>query len=69
MALSDYDGVVVVGGDGTLHECINGLLQRSDWQLAVKQMPVGMVSGGSGTAAIYQRFGKHSGLTNMAFAM
>lgn len=26
-----YQGLLVVGGDGLLHECINGLLSRRDW--------------------------------------
>lgn len=30
MDLSGYDGFCLIGGDGTLHEVINGLLTRDD---------------------------------------
>ncbi|KAJ1569698.1 hypothetical protein HK096_002270, partial [Nowakowskiella sp. JEL0078] len=40
--LSAYDTIVGVGGDGTLHEIINGILLRSDWHLAV-EIPIAMI--------------------------
>ena len=29
MKLTSFDGVVALGGDGTLHECVNGMMKRS----------------------------------------
>ncbi|KAK4340570.1 hypothetical protein RND71_039071 [Anisodus tanguticus] len=40
-----YDGVVCVSGDGILVEVVNGLLEREDWDSAIK-MPLGVVPAG-----------------------
>lgn len=45
--LSDTDGLVIVGGDGTIHDAIAGLMSRSDWQTAIK-LPLGIIPGGTG---------------------
>ncbi|RWS18744.1 hypothetical protein B4U80_07249, partial [Leptotrombidium deliense] len=45
--LSQWDGIVVVSGDGLLFEVFNGLMQRHDWEQAIK-IPVGIIPGGSG---------------------
>ncbi|XP_030064057.1 sphingosine kinase 1 [Microcaecilia unicolor] len=47
--LSRWDAVVTVSGDGLLYEVINGLMERSDWQSAIKK-PLGILPGGSGNA-------------------
>ncbi|KAG0335127.1 Sphingosine kinase 1 [Podila humilis] len=47
--LDAYDALVVVSGDGVLHEVINGLLTRPDWDKA-RRLPVGIISAGSGNA-------------------
>jgi hypothetical protein len=41
--MSNTDGVVVAGGDGTLHETINGYLQRKDnlYDLPIGVIPIG----------------------------
>uniref|UniRef100_I1KQP6 sphingosine kinase n=1 Tax=Glycine max TaxID=3847 RepID=I1KQP6_SOYBN len=44
---SKYDGIVCVSGDGILVEVVNGLLQRQDWDTAIK-MPLGVVPAGTG---------------------
>ena len=44
--LSDLDGIVVIGGDGTLNEVVNGMLSREDKQ----KTPIGVIPGGSGNA-------------------
>ncbi|TPX37066.1 hypothetical protein SmJEL517_g01117 [Synchytrium microbalum] len=50
MSLEAYSGVISIGGDGTFHEVLNGLLLRPDWQEAVSSMSIGMISGGSANA-------------------
>uniref|UniRef100_A0A2K6EGS5 sphingosine kinase n=1 Tax=Propithecus coquereli TaxID=379532 RepID=A0A2K6EGS5_PROCO len=59
LSLSEWDGIVTVSGDGLLYEVLNGLLDRPDWEEAVK-MPVGILPCGSGNAlagAVNQRGG------------
>ncbi|KAL3284427.1 hypothetical protein HHI36_018586 [Cryptolaemus montrouzieri] len=38
----------MVGGDGIVFEVINGLFERWDWSETVKNIPVGVIPGGSG---------------------
>ncbi|KAL0029421.1 hypothetical protein WJX77_006321 [Trebouxia sp. C0004] len=47
--LAACDVLVTVGGDGTVHEALQGLLGRPDWQEAAK-LPFGMLPTGSGNA-------------------
>ncbi|XP_073458799.1 sphingosine kinase 2 [Aquarana catesbeiana] len=47
--LEEWDGIVVISGDGLLFEVINGLMERSDWEDAIK-MPIGILPCGSGNA-------------------
>ncbi|XP_061030214.1 sphingosine kinase 2 isoform X4 [Eubalaena glacialis] len=49
LSLSEWDGIVTVSGDGLLYEVLNGLLERPDWEEAVKT-PVGILPCGSGNA-------------------
>lgn len=42
--IDQYDGVVAVGGDGTIHEVINGLMRRAD----KKKVPIGLIPNGTG---------------------
>ncbi|KAG0570231.1 hypothetical protein KC19_6G146200 [Ceratodon purpureus] len=44
---SQFDGVVCVSGDGVLVEVLNGLLERPDWERAIK-MPIGIIPAGTG---------------------
>ena len=46
LPLADFDAVVVVGGDGTVHEVVNGMLSRSDGVTR----PVGLVPAGTGNS-------------------
>lgn len=45
--LADTDGIVIVGGDGTIHDAIAGLMSRPDWETAIKT-PLGIIPGGTG---------------------
>ncbi|XP_075946861.1 sphingosine kinase 1-like [Anarhichas minor] len=47
--LSQWDALVIMSGDGLLFEVINGLLERPDWEEAVRT-PLGILPGGSGNA-------------------
>ncbi|KAG7189699.1 hypothetical protein KM043_017367 [Ampulex compressa] len=43
-----WSGLVMVGGDGIVFEVVNGLLQRPDWERALKELPLGVIPCGSG---------------------
>ncbi|GJN11365.1 hypothetical protein PR202_ga29551 [Eleusine coracana subsp. coracana] len=45
--LRKYDGIICVSGDGVLVEVVNGLLQREDWETAIK-VPLGIIPAGTG---------------------
>lgn len=45
--LSKIDGLVIVGGDGTIHDAIAGLMSRRDRETAIK-LPLGIIPGGTG---------------------
>ncbi|KAM8878436.1 sphingosine kinase 1-like [Spinachia spinachia] len=45
--LSQWDALVIMSGDGLLFEVINGLLERADWEEAIRT-PMGVLPGGSG---------------------
>ncbi|XP_070838930.1 sphingosine kinase 1-like [Chaetodon trifascialis] len=47
--LSQWDALVIMSGDGLLFEVINGLLERADWEDAIRT-PLGILPGGSGNA-------------------
>ncbi|XP_045064286.1 LOW QUALITY PROTEIN: sphingosine kinase 2 [Coregonus clupeaformis] len=49
ISLPQWDGIIIVSGDGLLHEVINGLMERPDWEVAIK-IPVGILPCGSGNA-------------------
>ncbi|XP_066515228.1 sphingosine kinase 1-like isoform X2 [Hoplias malabaricus] len=47
--LSQWDAVAIMSGDGLLFEVVNGLMEREDWEKAIKT-PLGVLPGGSGNA-------------------
>ncbi|KAL4562059.1 hypothetical protein LXL04_034249 [Taraxacum kok-saghyz] len=49
--LTKYDGIICVSGDGILVEVVNGLLEREDWQVAMK-MAIGVIPAGTGNGMI-----------------
>ena len=46
---SIYDGLLVLGGDGTFHEVVNGVLKRADG----KTLPMGLLPAGSGNSILH----------------
>jgi diacylglycerol kinase family enzyme len=58
--LSEYSALIAVGGDGTYHEVVNGMLHRAD----KKRIPVGFVPNGSGNDML-----RALGVTNIAKAL
>lgn len=44
-----YDGFCAIGGDGTMHELINGMLTRED----KKKIPLGLITGGTGNSFMH----------------
>ena len=44
-----YDGLCAIGGDGTMHEVINGMLKRED----NATLPIGLLTGGTGNAFMH----------------
>ena len=49
MDYKGYDGFCAIGGDGTMHEVINGMLKREDGQM----LPIGLITGGTGNAFMH----------------
>ena len=49
--LDDIDNIIVLGGDGTMHEVINGMLNRND----NINIPIGLIPTGSGNSIVHDR--------------
>ncbi|NQU06468.1 MAG: diacylglycerol kinase family lipid kinase, partial [Calditrichaeota bacterium] len=47
--ISGYNGICAIGGDGTMHEVVNGLLSREDGL----KIPIGLIPGGTGCSFMY----------------
>ncbi|GAB1297096.1 Sphingosine kinase 1 [Apodemus speciosus] len=47
--LGRWDALVVMSGDGLMHEVVNGLMERPDWETAI-QKPLCTLPGGSANA-------------------
>jgi len=43
-----FTGIVVVGGDGSLAEVVDGLMARHDWATVLARVVIGILPGGSG---------------------
>mgnify|MGYP001054920824 CR=1 FL=1 len=49
LALGNYDGLLVLGGDGTFHEVVNGILKMQK----DRPLPIGLIPGGSGNSLLH----------------
>lgn len=49
LELDGFDGLCAIGGDGTMHELVNGILTRKD----KKKIPIGLVTGGTGNSFMH----------------
>ena len=58
--LSNIDAILVLGGDGTMHEVVNGILNRDD----DKKIPLGNIPTGSGNSLLYD-IGKYDIITTI----
>ena len=47
--MNGYDGFCCIGGDGTMYEVINGLMNREDRQ----KFPIGLITGGTGNSFMH----------------
>ncbi|XP_040845554.1 sphingosine kinase 1 isoform X2 [Ochotona curzoniae] len=47
--LGRWDALVVMSGDGLMHEVVNGLMERADWEIAIRK-PLCSLPAGSGNA-------------------
>ena len=45
----DIDAICAIGGDGTMYEIINGMLNRED----KKKIPIGLITGGTGNSFMH----------------
>src|SRR2546423_11481169 len=45
--LNNFDAILCVGGDGTVHEVVNGLANRPDGRLALDRLPIAMIPAGT----------------------
>jgi len=52
LSIENYDGLIIVGGDGTFHEVVNGLMARIDQ----RKIPIGIIPGGSGNSFLYNLY-------------
>jgi len=42
--IKNFSAIIISGGDGTIHEVINGLMRRQD----KKKLPIALIPNGSG---------------------
>ncbi|KAG9289871.1 hypothetical protein G9A89_015451 [Geosiphon pyriformis] len=59
--LNGYDALVMISGDGIIHEVINGLLSRED--APYLNIPLGVIPGGTGNALSVCLLGEEKGLS------
>lgn len=45
--ISQYDGLILIGGDGLVHEVLNGIMRREDSKQVLETLQVGVIGCGS----------------------
>jgi len=50
--LKDYDVLCIVGGDGTFHECVNGMIKRTK-----ERIPLAIIPAGTGNSFVLEVLG------------
>lgn len=75
LELAAWSGVVIVSGDGLVHEVYNGLMSRPDWRSAL-EFSIGIIPAGSGNALTHslvhwqgEKPEADSGLMSMALSV
>lgn len=69
--ISAYSGIVIVSGDGLVHEVVNGLAARADSDTAIR-LPICHIPGGSGNglaSSVLAACGERFGVTDAAFLL
>ncbi|KAF3320967.1 sphingosine kinase 1-like isoform X1 [Carex littledalei] len=69
--IKKFDGIICVSGDGVLVEVVNGLLQREDWNKAIK-VPLGIIPAGSGNGmakSLLDSSGEPCSISNAVFSI
>jgi len=71
MDLESYDAIVIISGDGLVHEVWNGLAARPDADRALA-LPIGHIPGGSGNGlakSVLESVGESYGILDAAFCI
>jgi len=55
---SDIDILIALGGDGTFHECVNGLMKRRDRETLLPRLPIALIAGGTGNSFALELHGE-----------
>mmetsp|Transcript_16893 Transcript_16893/g.20280 ORF Transcript_16893/g.20280 Transcript_16893/m.20280 type:complete len:336 (-) Transcript_16893:1193-2200(-) len=46
--VGNYDGILIVSGDGLFYEVLQGIMSRKDWPICMQRISFGIIPGGSG---------------------
>jgi diacylglycerol kinase family enzyme len=48
MDIAGYDVIIIIGGDGTMHECVNGILHRTHFHEEAHAIHLALIPAGTG---------------------
>ena len=54
LVLDHFDAILCIGGDGILHEVINGMANREDGSSALKRVAIGIIPAGMQFLVFFQ---------------